>query len=257
LTLVTIAVIAIAERVSLPLSLLLVVAALLGAGVGMIVEVLAVTPLQRTWRSGEERSEATFISTLAMFLILESVALNVTNAGYVRFPPKVFPVSSIAIAGLVISVGYLVSAVMGVGLIAAAWVTVRWTQVGRSLRAIAADPQMAGMLGINVMRYSFGSAIAGGAMAGLAGVLLAGLLASVTYQFGDQFLLRAFTVIVLGGLGSIPGVLVGSVIVAIVEALAIYFGASAWSLLTSGLLIMIVLVVRPQGIFGRERVDRA
>jgi branched-chain amino acid transport system permease protein len=257
LTLVTIAVIDINARVALPFVALVLLAVVLGGILGALVELIAVTPLSRTWRAADERSEATFISTLAVLLILQSVALNVTNAQLVRFPANVLPSATYVVAGIHIRGDFFLPAGIGVLLIVIAWVIMRWTQTGRCLRAIAADPHMASLLGINVPLYSFGSAVAAGSLAGLAGVLLAALFPAVDFLFGDQFLLRGFVIVILGGLGSIPGVLVGAVVLSIAEGLVAYFGGSGWRLLASGAVVVLILLFRPQGIFGRREVDRS
>jgi branched-chain amino acid transport system permease protein len=137
------------------------------------------------------------------------------------------------------------------------WLIVQRTQVGRSLRAIATNVAMAELIGINVRTYSTASAVITGALGGLAGALLATIFVSFDTSFGDQFFVRGFEVVVVAGLGSILGTLVGGVGLGLTETLIAYYGGGAWTTAGGVVLIALILILRPNGLFGRQEVGRA
>jgi branched-chain amino acid transport system permease protein len=125
----------------------------------------------------------------------------------------------------------------------------RRTYLGRAIRAITDDAGAAGLMGINTSRvyaYAFGMAM------GIAAV--AGALVSMTFIFapatGSQYLIIAFGVVIIGGLGSIRGTFVGGIIMGLAQILSAHFLGPGYQLLVGYLVLFIVLAVRPQGIFG-------
>jgi branched-chain amino acid transport system permease protein len=256
--LVTFAVIQIVEYFPTdPFAVIVVVGIVAGAVLGLGIELVAVTPLQRRSVTAEQRPEATLLTTLAVWLILSGTnALQTNNGQYQSFPPN--PLSrSFELIGLHLQYAYVVGAGLAVVLVVLTWAIVMRTQIGRSLRAIAENVQVAQLVGISVRRYSMGSAAFGGALAGLAGVVLATILVTVDTGFGDQFLLRGFEIVVVAGIGSILGSLFGGLILGLTETLVAYFGGGAWTTLGGALVVAIVIIIRPNGLFGRREINRA
>lgn len=143
--------------------------------------------------------------------------------------------------------GFFVAAAV---LIAALAVWMRMTHIGRAIRAASDDPEMAALMG---MRTPHVHAVASGVA--LASASIAGFMVGMSRSFqpfdGPPFLLMAFGVVVLGGLGSLAGGFVGGIVLGIVQVLAgTYFGPAA-QLVAGYLLILLVLAVRPQGLFAR------
>ncbi len=124
------------------------------------------------------------------------------------------------------------------------------TYLGMSINAASQDRGVAQLMGINTNRaYAFAFAIAM-AFAAIAGVFL-GLTFPFTPQSGVSFLIIAFGVVVLGGLGSIAGTLIGGLVMGLAQTLGGYFLGASAQMLVAYLIVLIVLAVRPQGIFGR------
>jgi branched-chain amino acid transport system permease protein len=143
-------------------------------------------------------------------------------------------------------------------LIAAAAVTATWfivyrTAFGRVVRAGVQNPDMVGALGISLKPYMTAIAALGVGLAGLAGVLLAPL-AGVHPAMGAEILTAAFVVVVIGGLGSFWGVIAAALLVGVVRGITIYFNPS-WGEASMYLLMALVLLVRPRGLFG-ERIQK-
>lgn len=145
---------------------------------------------------------------------------------------------------------------MGVAAICvlALWFLLQKTSFGRVVRAGVQNPDMVGALGISLEPYMAAVAAIGIGLAGLAGVLLAPIY-SVHPAMGADIITPAFVVVVIGGLGSFWGVVVAALLVGLVKGLMIAIGYSAASTAAIYLLMLIVLLVRPRGLFG-ERITR-
>jgi branched-chain amino acid transport system permease protein len=229
-----------------------------GAIMGAILELVTVTPLQRRDVNTERRSEATLLTTLAAWFILTGIIFKQTSGGaYETFPQNNVFLSTVSVGSIHVEAGYLIGAGVAIVVVALTWLGIEHTQAGRSVRAIAANGQMAELLGINVRRYSLATAAITGALAGLAGVILATLFISFQAGFGDQFLVRGFEIVVVAGIGSILGTLIGGMALGLTEALLSYYGGSAWTTAGGAIIVAVIIFIRPNGLFGRKEVDRA
>lgn len=124
------------------------------------------------------------------------------------------------------------------------------TAVGRSMRAVSENPQLAGLAGVNVRQVIRVVWVLGASLAAVAGVI-AGLLIQVRPQMGLDLLLPLFAAAILGGIGSVPGAMVAGLIIGISEALAVAAVGAQWRAAVSFVILIAVLLVRPQGLFGR------
>ena len=148
-----------------------------------------------------------------------------------------------------VSVGLLIAFVVSIVVTLALMVVVRRTRLGRATRAVTQDRMAATLMGVSTHRmYSvaFGISIA---CTGLAGTLLMPIKA-VYPTVGVQFTLVAFVIVVLGGMGSVQGALIGGLVIGLVESLAGYYVSSAYQQLAYFVVFIVVLVARPQGLFG-------
>ena len=142
----------------------------------------------------------------------------------------------------------LALAVVIVGLLAA---YIKFTATGKAIRATAQHPEAAQTLGIDIDRiYTVAFGI-GAALAGAAGALLISIFPAFP-TVGYQPVLKSFAVVILGGLGSIPGAIAGGFVLGIVEAYAIFFMSAGWQSVITPLIIILVLVFRPQGLFTAQ-----
>ncbi len=134
------------------------------------------------------------------------------------------------------------------------WFLLQRTAFGRVVRAGVQSPDMVGALGISLEPYMMAVAFLGVGLAGLAGVMLAPIF-SVHPAMGSEIITAAFVVVVIGGLGSFWGVVVAALIVGLVKGLVVAFGYPQFSEAAMYLLMLLVLLVRPRGLFG-ERIQR-
>jgi branched-chain amino acid transport system permease protein len=140
--------------------------------------------------------------------------------------------------------------VVGVAIIAAVAVVVNKTRLGAIVRAAAFDRNMAASLGVPVNLVFAGTFAFGVALAGLAGVLLAPIY-SVFPTMGRDFIFLAFTVVIVGGMGSVAGAVVAGLLITQVQAMSSLIVSPVWSdPIVFGIMVL-VLVIRPQGLFGR------
>ena len=151
--------------------------------------------------------------------------------------------------GLVISVERLVVSLSAIVLIAALYLFLRWSRPGRAMRAMAQDADAAALQGVDIelvsaLGFGIGCALAGGA-----GGLLAPVFA-VSPAMGALPVVKAFIIIIIGGMGSLPGAVVGGLLLGSVEGLGSLFMGSAAVNVLGFLVVILVLLVRPRGLFG-------
>ena len=134
------------------------------------------------------------------------------------------------------------------------WFLLQKTAFGRIVRAGVPNPAMVGALGISLKPYMMAVAAIGIGLAGLAGVLLAPIY-SIHPAMGQDIITPAFVVVVIGGLGSFWGVVVAALLVGLVKGVTIGLGFTQWSTAVIYLMMLLVLLFRPRGLFG-ERIER-
>lgn len=196
-------------------------------------------------------TEAPITATFGVSVVLQSVLLLVftSNPRTINAP---YSSSQVEIFGIGMRTSLLIATAIGVVLVIALDLLLNRTRFGRQVRAASVDPDAASLVGIDLKHtYALVLAIAAG-VAAIGGTLIA-LSFSVDPVAGTSWLLRAFTVVVIGGLGSIRGTLVGGLIVGIVETIgASVFGAQYRDVVVFGILV-IVLLVRPNGLFAKAQ----
>jgi len=133
---------------------------------------------------------------------------------------------------------------------------IRYSRMGRACRACAEDLKMAGLLGINTDRVISLTFVIGTAMAAVAGVLLGQFYGVINPYIGFMAGMKAFTAAVLGGIGSIPGAMLGGLILGIAEALTSAYLSTEYKDVVSFALLIVVLLVMPTGILGRPEVEK-
>lgn len=142
------------------------------------------------------------------------------------------------------------------------WFFVNRTRTGRAMVATSQDPDTARLMGINVDRVIMAAFAVGAGLAAIAGVAHGMRYGNIDFRMGFLAGLKAFTAAVLGGIGNINGAVVGGLVLGVVEAMATtfipgQFGSSAWKDVWAFVLLILVLVFRPQGLLGAKVVDRA
>jgi branched-chain amino acid transport system permease protein len=195
------------------------------------------------------------LSTLGFSIILQNVATNVWGSDPLQLDDEPlaarFSVGAVSISEMQI----LVLAVT-VLLVAALAYIIQRTSIGRALRAIAEDRDVARLLGVSASKLIFLAFVLSGALAGAAGVLISLHYAAITPYVGVEIGLKAIAVMVIGGTAQIWGALLAGPLIGIAEVLTIAYGGSqVRDLVVYGLMI-VILLLRPQGLLGGTRADR-
>jgi len=248
----------------MPLLPAAVIAVLVCGLLGLLIEFVALRPLRR--RNAPPISA--LISTIGLALIFVAIVEQATpgtffswlwqdGANSVRFPAGTVPDPTYHLAGLTIEgtkLGILVTTVV---LMLVLGYVMRFTQVGRALRAVAENRRAATLLGINVDRIFASTLFVSSALGGLAGLLFGLAISDISPYIGrDQVELKGLAVIVLGGMGSIPGAVLGGYLLGLIEVFALVrFGGNVEAGVAFAALFL-VLVIRPQGLFGARLRER-
>ena len=243
--------------IELPFAAALIVGALLAGVMGVIVERLAFRPLRK--RGADPL--LSLVSSLGVAIMVPNLIQYLVGAEIYTFPASAYgwlpaainfgttenpvPVRSTQVVIFAVSVVILVILTYLIG----------YTRFGKALRAVAEDATTASLLGINTDRYILLTFFLSGFLGGVAGTLVGSSVSIAGPYFGLAFGLKGLAVIVLGGLGSIPGAVVAGLVIGLAEAFVPpqysgYKDAVAFAIL------FIVLLVRPQGLFGRTLLQK-
>ena len=222
----------------------LVLAPLIMAVLGYLTERGLV---QRVFHS-RDRHTLTLLLTFGLAVVLEDLLKIAFGANPVRVQSPI--TGATEMVGLFFPNYRLFVMLFGGALIAAVWLLVFRTSLGALVRAAAFDRQMSASLGVPVARVCAGTFAFGAALAAMAGVLLAPIY-SVFPTMGRDFVLIAFSVVIIGGMGSIKGAVLAGLLLTQVQSLSSLFISPVWSdPLLFGIMVL-VLMWRPQGLFGK------
>lgn len=221
--------------------------AMVGAGLlSYAIDLVAFRPL----RARGEIEFAALIASIGANLILTSVAQRVSNTKVLRFPFGTFPIQFYTVFGLRISLLQIVIVGTVAVILALLLVYMYRTSFGRQVRAVSGNARASRLLGVNPDAVYFQTFAISGALAGLAGVLIGLSFNSIQFLMGDPYLLRAFVIVVLGGLGSIHGAVVAGLLLGVIQTLAVAYLPTGLSDAIIFSLLFVILLVRPSGLFG-------
>lgn len=195
-----------------------------------------------------DRHVTTLLLTFGLGLVLEEV-LKVIFGPNTQRPPTPIP-GAFDMFGIIMPKYRLFLILFGFAIIVAVALVVNRTALGAMVRAAAFDRNMAASLGVPVSRVYAGTFAFGIALAGLAGVLLAPVF-SVFPTMGRDFIFMAFTVVIVGGMGSIIGTVIAGLVLTQIQVLSSLVVSPVWSDPIVFSIMVLVLVLRPQGLFGR------
>jgi branched-chain amino acid transport system permease protein len=239
--------------VHLPIAVVLIVAVVAGALLELGLDLLVFRQIKRRSRTQGEAEMSMLIGSIGASAILVTVAQQLTA-------DTPFTVTAVPVKASVYHLGsgvYVTIAVVAPVLTAGFALWIQRSRMGRAMRALAYDAPTSGLMGISEGRMSALAMAISGATAGVAGVFLTVYLDSVTADSGSDLLLRAFAVVVLGGVGSMWGTLIGAFVLAGGETLVTATTSGIWTSAVSFALIIVVLLVRPSGLFGKVKGMRA
>jgi len=231
---------------------------------GLVIEHVCLRPLRRR----RAPPIAALISTIGLALIIVAAIeqgqpgsffawLWVDGANSVAFPAGTFPNPIWHVGDMTLEASKVAIIPISIALMLVLGYVIRYTQVGRGLRAVAENPRAAQLMGIDVDRMISLTLVISSALGGLAGILFGVALGDISPYIGrDNVEVRGLAVIVLGGMGSIPGAVIGGYLLGMIEVFAlVVLGSNARGGVAFAALFL-MLVLRPQGLFGAQLRER-
>ncbi len=234
-------------KLAFPLWAALLTAFVVSGAVGLAIDLLVLKPLRR--RNAPHLIP--MIATIGIAIFFNSASQGVFGAENLRFPSDLLPDEQLHFANVQVSVLEVAIIGLSFALMAGLLLVLRKTRHGRALRAIAESPKAAALLGINVEGLFHLTSTIAAALGGLSGVLIALYSNAVFPLMGQPMLHKGIAVIILGGMGDIRGALIGGLFLGFAEVMSVaYIGSTMRDAVAFGLLF-IVLLLRPQGMFGK------
>ena len=225
-------------------ALALAVTALLG----VLIDRMVYRPLRK--KNADER--ALLLASIGVFIFLQGLALLLFGAA-----PRSLGMSQAArgipVAGALVTPLQLIIIAVSVLLLAALYLFLRKSRLGKAMRAVASDREVSSVVGISVEKVYAATFLIGSALAGAAGIL-AGLEQGMEPNMGLLALLKGLTAAIVGGISSVPGAMVGGFAIGIIENIGIWFIPSQWKDAIAFAVLFVFLIARPQGLFGLKRV---
>ncbi len=227
-----------------------VVAIIYSAAYGFTVEKIAYKPLREASRLSP------LISAIGMSIFLQNYVLLAQTEEYLPFPNLLPDLPFLEpFAGLIGSTEFIIIATTAVVMVILT-VLIKFTKMGKAMRATAQDRNMAMLVGVNVNRVISNTFIIGSALAAVGGVLIASHIGRINFYIGFLAGIKAFTAAVLGGIGSIPGAVLGALVLGCTESFGTGYISSDYEDVFAFVLLIIILIVKPSGLLGHKTAQK-
>lgn len=240
-------------KAGMPAWLAVIVAVVVCSMIGITVEVLAYRPIRK-----KGTNMTALITAIAMSLFLENLAQACFGANPRVIKQTFFGFDGITIKslGVKMDANTIVTIALGIIVMIGLNVFVKKTKLGHSMRAVSEDKEAAVLTGVNVNKTILVTFAIGSALAAIAALMYCAYNPKITTTMGSDLGLKAFVAAVLGGIGSIPGAMLGGVVIGLVEATVKVSPASAFTNSIVYAILILVLLFKPEGILGKNRGEK-
>lgn len=218
--------------------------------IGWLLERAAYRPLRHANRL------SAVVSALGASIFFQNAIMLIYGARVYVYPDFLRPSWTINLFGSSIPGIRLGIIAVSVALMAVLWAFIQRTRMGAAIRAVAIDPAAARLMGINVDWVISLVFLIGPGLGGAAGLMVGTYYGQIDFTMGWNYGLKAFTAAILGGIGNIPGAMLGGFLLGVTEAMAASYIAMAWKDAVAFLVLILILIVRPTGILGERTVDK-
>ncbi len=224
--------------------------AMVGASlIGVLLERIAYKPLRNSSRI------AVLITAIGASLLLQSTAQLVFGASFKPFP-QVIPFKRIQLGPVFTTNRQLLIFGIALALMAALQTIVQYTKFGKAMRAVSMDKEAAQLMGINIDQVISLTFALGSALAAAAGILVGMYYNRIDPYMGMMPGLKAFVAAVLGGIGVVPGAVVGGLLMGVTENMVVAFGSSTLRDAAAFAILIIVLLFKPNGLLGKDQTEK-
>jgi branched-chain amino acid transport system permease protein len=222
------------------------IAVIYAAAYGFTVEKIAYKPLRQAPRLSP------LISAIGMSIFLQNYVMLAQTSDFLPFPNLLPQLSFLDSFSNVIGSSELLIIVTAAILMIGLTLLIKFTKMGKATRATAQDREMAMLVGVNVNRVISNTFIIGSALAAIGGVLIASHIGRINFYVGFIAGIKAFTAAVLGGIGSIPGAMLGGLVLGWTESFATGYVSSDYEDVFAFALLVLILIFKPSGLLGRS-----
>jgi branched-chain amino acid transport system permease protein len=227
-----------------------VAAVIWSSAYGYTVEKIAYKPLRHAPRLSP------LISAIGMSVFLQNYVLLAQTSDFLPFPELIPDFAFMEPVAHIVGSSDLVILITTTVIMLILTVVIKCTKVGKAMRATAQDRTMAMLLGINVNRIISATFVIGSALAALGGLLIASHIGQINFYIGFLAGIKAFTAAVLGGIGSIPGAVLGSLILGLTESFATGYVSSDYEDVFAFTLLVFILIFKPSGLLGKAETKK-
>jgi branched-chain amino acid transport system permease protein len=227
-----------------------VAAVVYSSAYGFTIEKMAYKPLRKAPRL------SALISSIGMSLFLQNYVLLAQTSDFLPFPSLIPDFKFVEPFAHIISSPEIVIIITTVVVMLFLTFLIKFTRIGKAMRATAQDKEMAMLVGVDVNRIISVTFIIGSATAALGGVLIASHIGQINFYVGFIAGIKAFVAAVLGGIGSIPGAVLGSLVLGWTESFFTGYISSDYEDVFAFLFLVFILIFRPSGILGRSETDK-
>lgn len=230
--------------------IIFILTAIIVAFVGVLLERLAYRPLRTAPRL------SAVVSALGAALVIQNGIMLIWGPNMQIFPSDLFPSTSWNFGGVIISFTQVMILILSSVLMAALYIFINKTKMGTAIRATAIDQDAAKLMGINVNKIIMLIFVIGSMLGAVGGLFIGIYYRALTFDMGWLYGLNAFIAAIIGGIGNIPGAMLGGLMLGLFNAFIAGYISTEWAETFTFILLIIILIFRPTGLLGEKTAEK-